>query len=62
MKTKRPKVPKPDIRERARAAGCWLNARRSNDGNVPKSEEMAAFMAIFHPEIKGRKLAALLHP
>jgi len=51
----------PDIRERARAAGTWLNSRRSRrTGEVPKDEEMAAFMAIFHPKFKGAKLKRLL--
>jgi len=51
----------PDIRERARAAGCVLEAWRSErTGEVPKKESLAAFMSIFHPEIKGKKLKALL--
>jgi len=51
----------PSIMERSRAAGCWLNSRRSRrTGEVPKDEEMATFMAIFHPEIKGKKLKDLM--
>jgi len=54
-------VSQPDIMERTRAAGCWLNGRRSRrTGDVPKDESMAAFMAIFHPEIKCKKLKALV--
>lgn len=54
-------VSQPDIRERARAAGCWLNAGRSRrTGEVDKEQEMAAFMSVFHPEIKGKKLKALV--
>lgn len=50
-----------DIRDRARAAGCYLNGvRNAQTGEVPRDMEMAAFMSIFHPEVKGRCLRRLL--
>ncbi len=52
---------KPDIRTRARAAGCYLEMTRSREtGRVAKDVELAAFMAIFHPEVKGKRLRRLL--
>jgi hypothetical protein len=51
----------PDIRDRARAAGCYLNnVRNARTGEVPRDLEMAAFMSIFHPEIKGKRLRRLV--
>ena len=47
-----------DIMERARAGGCYLrNAFREN---APEDLKLAAFMAIFHPEIKGKRLKNLI--
>ena len=53
-------VRKPDIREVARANGAIVEAFRNPRGEVPEGMEMAAFMAIFHPNIKGKKLKKLL--
>lgn len=41
--------------ERSRAARAYLGDRTPH-----KDQEMAAFMAIFHPEIKGKRLKRLL--
>lgn len=64
IKSHRPKAASPPVRnqmDRARAAGAWLESRRSRrTGEVPKDEELAAFMSIFHPEIKGKKLKRIL--
>jgi hypothetical protein len=53
-------VSQPDIRETARANGALVEAHRNRKGEVPEGMEMAAFMAVFHPNIKGKKLKALV--
>lgn len=52
----------PDIREHARAVGCFVESRRNRSGENDKALEMAAFKAVFHPEIKGKRLRKLLKP
>lgn len=59
---------KPDIRERARAAGAYLNMVKPTPGRDGMAEEqykkleMAAFMAVFHPEVKGARLRRIVNP
>lgn len=57
MRTKRCK---PTGMRRVEAARCWIDERRTRDGAAPEGLEMAAFMSIFHPEVKGKKLKAIL--
>lgn len=57
MKTKTP----PDIMHHARACGAMLNSMRSPaTGRPPEDMEMAAFMVVFHPQIKGKRLKKVL--
>lgn len=53
-------VSQPDIRHLARANGALVDAHRNRNGEAPEGMEMAAFMAVFHPNIKGKKLKALV--
>jgi len=53
-------VNQPDIRHLARANGAMVEASRNRNGETPEGLEMAAFMAVFHPSIKGKKLKALV--
>lgn len=53
-------VSQPDIRHLARANGAMVEASRNRNGETPEGLEMAAFMAVFHPNITGKKLKALV--
>ena len=53
-------VSQPDIRHLARANGALVESHRNRNGELPDGMEMAAFMAVFHPNIKGKKLKALV--
>jgi len=44
----------------ARANGAMVESFRNRNGDLPEGLEMAAFMAVFHPNIKGKKLKALV--
>lgn len=52
-----------DIMDRARGAGAYLNGvRRRDTGKPDPALELAAFMSIFHPKIKGKRLRRILQP
>jgi len=53
-------VSQPDIRHLARAHGAMVESSRNRNGETPEGLEMAAFMAVFHPNITGKKLKALV--
>lgn len=53
-------ISQPDIKHLARANGALVESHRNRRGEVPEGMEMVAFMAVFHPEIKGKKLKALI--
>lgn len=51
----------PDKLHHARACGAMLESYRSPaTGHPPKDMEMAAFMAVFHPNIKGKRLKQVM--
>ena len=53
-------VSQPDIMQAARANGALVESHRNRLGETSEGMEMAAFMAVFHPNIKGKKLKALV--
>lgn len=51
----------PDKLQHARACGAMLDAYRNPaTGHPPENMEMAAFMAVFHPNIKGKRLKRVM--
>jgi hypothetical protein len=49
-----------DVKHVARAHGALVESYRNRNGELPRGMEMAAFMSVFHPTIKGKKLKALV--